>query len=167
MNFSGRSVEDASRVIEIDEVLVPTMASGFERRAEVGEDLSLDLFLLGRRFDHQIAFAEIVEAFRRRDLAERGLTVLLGNALARDLPRHISVDGRDAGLDPVDRNIVEPDVEAGQRADMRDAAAHLPCTDHTDGADDMRLLGAHRRTFSDFTHGRVFVLSRASLYDDP
>ena len=28
MNFSGRSVDDASRVIEIDEVLVPTMASG-------------------------------------------------------------------------------------------------------------------------------------------
>ena len=29
MKRSGRSVEDASRVIEIDEVLVPTMASGF------------------------------------------------------------------------------------------------------------------------------------------
>src|SRR6185436_8678437 len=29
MKRSGRSVEDASRVIEIDDVLLPTMASGF------------------------------------------------------------------------------------------------------------------------------------------
>jgi hypothetical protein len=29
MNFSGRSVEAASRVIEIEEVLVATIASGF------------------------------------------------------------------------------------------------------------------------------------------
>ena len=29
MNFSGRSVDEASRVIEIDEVLVATIVSGF------------------------------------------------------------------------------------------------------------------------------------------
>jgi hypothetical protein len=39
MNFSGRSVEAASRVIEIDEVLVAMMAFGFEDGAERPEDL--------------------------------------------------------------------------------------------------------------------------------
>ncbi len=134
-----------------------------ERRTEIAEDLPLDLFLLGRRFDHEIALAEIVEAFRRRNLLERALAVLFGDALARDLPRHVAVDGRDAGLDPVDADIVEPDFKARQRADMRDAAAHLPSPDHADGSDGMRLLGARRWTFFDFTHGRAFVLSFVTL----
>ena len=66
MNFSGRSVDEASRVIEIDDVLVPTIASGFSAGQSVGEDLALDLLLLGRRLDDEIAVAELVEAFRRR-----------------------------------------------------------------------------------------------------
>ena len=55
MKRSGRSVEDASRVIEIDEVLVAMMVSGLSDRAEVGENLALDLFLLGRGLDHDVA----------------------------------------------------------------------------------------------------------------
>ena len=57
MKRSGRSVEDASRVIEIDEVLVARMASGLSDGAEIGEDLALDVFLLGRGLDHEIAVA--------------------------------------------------------------------------------------------------------------
>ena len=75
MNFSGRSVAAASRVIEIDEVLVATSASGFSDRAELGEDLALDLFLLGRRLDHQIAVGETVVAFGGADALERRLLV--------------------------------------------------------------------------------------------
>ena len=93
MNFSGRSVEAASRVIEIDDVLVPTIASRLQRRAELGEDLALDVFLLGRRLDHEIAVAELVERLGRADALERRLAVVLGDALAADLPRHVAVDG--------------------------------------------------------------------------
>jgi hypothetical protein len=39
MNFSGRSVEAASRVIEIDEVLVPMMAVGLRTGHSVAKIL--------------------------------------------------------------------------------------------------------------------------------
>ena len=55
MKCSGRSVDDASRVIEIDEVLEATIASGFSDGAQIGEDLALDVFLLGRGLDHEVA----------------------------------------------------------------------------------------------------------------
>ena len=69
MNCSGRSVEAASRVIEIDEVLVPRIASGLEKRAELGEDLALDLLVLDRRLDHEVAVAEARQAVARRGCA--------------------------------------------------------------------------------------------------
>ncbi len=154
-------------MIEIDEVLVPTMASGLsdgQRLAKICR-LTSSFSVAASITRSQSPKSSKLSAGAM--LAERGLALLLGDALARDLPRHVAVDGRDAGLDAVGRDIVEQDVEAGQRADMGDAAAHLTGADHADGVDDMRLLGARRRTFSDFTHGRVFVLSRASLYADP
>ena len=58
MNLPGRSVAEASRVIEIDEVLVAISASGFSLRHQLLEDLALDVFLLGRRLDHHVAIAE-------------------------------------------------------------------------------------------------------------
>ena len=65
MNFSGRSVEAARRVIEIDEVFEATIASGFSDRAEIVEDLALDLFLFDRGFDHEVAIGQTVEVCRR------------------------------------------------------------------------------------------------------
>ncbi len=56
--FSGRSVVAASRVIEIDEVLEATIASGFRTAHRSIEDLALDLFLLGRGLDDQVAVGE-------------------------------------------------------------------------------------------------------------
>ena len=167
MKFSGRSVEAASRVIEIDEVLVPTIASGFSVRAEVGENLALDVFLLGRRLDHEIAVAELVERLGRRDARERRLAVLLGDQLARDLPRQVAVDGGEPGIDAVGRDVVEQDVDAGERADMRDAVAHLTGADHADLADCkrhfLRLVAAARRwPLPDLGHGR-----HVPFYDDP
>ena len=93
MKRSGRSVAAASRVIEIDDVLVPTMASGLSDRAERGEDLALDLFLLGRGFDDEIAVAEIGERVGGRDALDRGLALLVADALAADLARQVAVDG--------------------------------------------------------------------------
>ena len=145
MNFSGRSVDDASRVIEIDDVLVPTIASGLSEGQSGGEDLPLDLLLLGRRLDDEVAVAEVVVLLRRTDALERRLAVLFADALAGDLPRHVAVDGRDPGLEAVGVDIVELDVEAGERADMRDAAAHLSRADHADLADGMHVSPRVRR----------------------
>ncbi len=93
MKRSGRSVAAASRVIEIDDVLVPTMASGLSDGHSAAEDLALGLFLLGRRLDHQIAVAELVERIGGRDALERRLALLVADALAADLARQVAADG--------------------------------------------------------------------------
>ena len=46
----------------------------------------------------------------------------------------VALDRLEAGFQPLGRDIVQHDVEAGQRADVRDAVAHLACADHADGA---------------------------------
>ena len=149
MKCSGRSVEDASRVIEIDEVLRADDRLRLQRRAEIGEDAALDVFLLGRGLDHEVAVAERVVAVGRRDALERGLALVVGDALAAHLPRHVAVDGGDAGLDAVGGDVVEQHVEAGQRADMGDAAAHLT------GADDADLANVECHRFCPFGAARL------------
>ena len=66
MNRSGRSVEEASRVMEIEEVLVRG-SLGLQQRTKLGKNLDLRGFILGRRFDHQIAVGELLEVGRRSD----------------------------------------------------------------------------------------------------
>src|SRR5262249_57234249 len=87
---------------------------------------------LGRSLDDEIAIAEGFERLRRGDTFERGLALLFGDALAAYLPRHVAVDGRNPGLDPVGGQVIELDVESGERAHMRDAATHLTRPDHAD-----------------------------------
>ena len=167
MNFSGRSVEAASRVIEIDDVLVPTIASGFRCGQRSAKDLALDLFLLARRLDHQIAVAELVERLRRRDALERGLTVFLGDQLALHLARQIAVDRGEPGIDAVAGNIVEQHVHSGERRHMRDAVAHLAGADHADLANCrghfLRLVaGARLGPLPNLGH-----CCHSAFYDDP
>ena len=154
MKRSGRSVAAASRVIEIDEVLVPTMVCRLERRAQRGEDFALDVLLLGRRLDHQIAIAELVERVGGRDALDRRLALFVADALAADLARQVAVDGGNPLGDAVGDDVVEQHVKAGQRADMGDAVAHLAGADHADLANGMRhrarLLAAHLRRFGPF-----------------
>ena len=159
MKRSGRSVADASRVIEIDDVLVPTMVVGLERRAERAEDLALDLLLLGRGFDHQIAIGELVQRFCRADAIEGGLPLVVGDALAADLARQIAADGGKPLGNALGDDVVEQHVETRERADMGDAAAHLAGTDHADLADGKRRrLGAsaaRHRPLLHFDHLRL------------
>ena len=108
-----------------------------EHGTDLGQRLALDVLAFGHRLDHQIAVGELVD-LAGVDVLERGLALVLGDALAANLPRHVAVDGGERGLQPVVGNVVEDDVDAGERADMRDAAAHLP------GADDADLLNFMR-----------------------
>ena len=93
---------------------MPTIASRLERRAERGEDLAFDLFFLGGRLDHEIAIAEIVERLRRADALERGLALLVGDALAGDLAGKIAADGGEPSEMRSASMIVERHVEAGR-----------------------------------------------------
>src|SRR4029077_1412600 len=129
-----------------------------EAGAERGEDLTFDLFFLRGRFDHQIAIAEIVERLRRADALERGVALLVGNALASDLAGKIAADGGEPFGNTLDIDIVEQHVQAGERADMRDPIAHLTRTDHADLADGMSagaMIAARLRPLLHFDHLRL------------
>ena len=145
MKRSGRSVAAASRVIEIEDVLVPMIASGLSDGTERAEDLALDLLLLRRRLDHEIAVAEFVEGLGSRDALDRGLPLFIADALTADLARQIAADGGQTLGDAFGGDIVEQHVKAGERADMGDAAAHLAGADHADLANRMRHLLRPRR----------------------
>ena len=125
-------------MIEIEEVLVPTMASGLSAGTERGEDLALDVFLLGRGLDDEIAVAEIVDASlagaMRSSAAWRSSSLMRWRLTWRArLPLMVAKPAVDA----LGRDVVEHDVEAGERADMGDAVAHLTGADDADLADRM------------------------------
>ena len=64
MNRSGRSVAEASRVIEIEEVLEASSVPGAKVRLQLLEDRLLDLFVLGRRLDGQVRVADLRQVRR-------------------------------------------------------------------------------------------------------
>ena len=64
MKRSGLAVTDARRVIEIEDVLDATIASGLRKERSDGEDLALDLLVLGGGLDHEIALAKLIEGRR-------------------------------------------------------------------------------------------------------
>ena len=88
MKRSGRSVAAASRVIEIDEVLVASIASGLQHRVERVEDLALQRLVLGRGLDDEVAVAEILEAaagLMRPSAAWRSASVIAPFETWRDM----------------------------------------------------------------------------------
>ena len=162
--FLGRSVDDASRVIEIDDVLVPTIASGLseEQSAEKICRLTSSFSVAASMTrSHSPKSSYFSAGLMRLSAAWRSSSLI---RLRSHLPSHVAVDGRDPGLEAVGIDIVEPDVEAGERADMRDAAAHLPRADHADGADGVQFLRARGGgSLFDVDHVRVCALCIFSL----
>src|SRR4029079_8903157 len=109
-----------------------------QRRAKLGEYLALDVFLLGRRLDHQIAIGETVVVLSGADALESGGLLVLGNALAGDLARHVAVDRGECLFQARRRNVVDHNRNPGQRADMSDTVAHLARADDADLANALR-----------------------------
>ena len=93
MNRSGRSVDDASRVIEIEDVFVARIASYLSTRHRSEKNLALDLFL-------SVAVQLITRSqpkARRTSLAGlmRDTAPLRSSSLIHffHLARHVAVDG--------------------------------------------------------------------------
>src|SRR5262249_44363165 len=117
---------------------------------------------LARPLDDDSAMGEGLECRGRCGALERRLPLLFGDALATHLPCHVAVDGGDPGLDPVGGEVVELDVKSGKRADMGDAATHLPRADHADLADMKgRVAGTGLRPLFDLNHALSPALSSA------
>jgi hypothetical protein len=126
MNFSGRSVRLASRVIEMDEVFEVRIVERLEMRQQVFEDRLLDRFAFGRGLDDQVAGAEIGQLQRGADARHGGGLVLGGDLAARDLTFDVAVDRGERLVEAVLADVVQQHVIARQREDMGDAVAHLP-----------------------------------------
>ena len=125
MNCSGRSVEAASRVIEIEEVLVPMIASGFSAGQRLAKICALDVFFFGRRLDHDVAVLEARISLGRpmclsAACRSSSLIAFVRTCRAR-LPLMVAMPA----LIRSARDVVELHVEPGKRADMGDTAAHL------------------------------------------
>ena len=132
MNRSGLDVTEARRVIEIEDVFEATMASGLRNERSAGEDLALDLFVLGSRLDHQIAVAELVESRGDVDALEDRLALRFVHLPPRHLARQVAIDGRERGVDALLGDVVEGDVQSRLSRDLGDAGAHLPGADDAD-----------------------------------
>jgi hypothetical protein len=136
MNRSGRSVTEASRVMEIEDVLDAMIASGFNAGQS---SRKID------RFSSSLSVVAIRECgilCRRLDPLQCCCARSIVETVAFDIPRHRMVDIRDGFLDALLGNIVQADVEADDRADLRNAFAHLARADHPYFAD----FGAHPLT---------------------
>jgi hypothetical protein len=132
MNFSGRSVRLASRVIEIDEVFEVRIVVRPQMRQQVLEDRLLDGLALGRGLDHQVGLAEIGQLQRGADPRQRGVPVACGDLLARDLAVEVLFDQGDRAVQRFLADVGHQNVVAGQRGHMGDAVAHLTGPDHPD-----------------------------------
>src|SRR5580700_3341844 len=119
---------------------------GLQRRTQRTKDLALDVLLLSRRLDHQVAVAQFVEGLGPGDAFDRGVALLLADTLAADLPRQIAVDGGEPLGDAFSGDVVEENVEARKRTDVGNAVAHLAGADHADLPDGMRTVIRPRGT---------------------
>ena len=72
---------------------------------------------------------------RVADALQRRLHLGIGDDAARDLARHVALDGGARLVDRLLLQVVEGDVVAGQRDDMGDAVAHLAGADDADRLD--------------------------------
>ena len=127
----------ASRVIEIDDVLVPRIACSAKMRADGCIDLALDAFVLDGGFDDEIAIRQFFIGACSANARQSGIALGFGQFAGLHAPGEIAVDGGEARLDALRGNIVERDVIAGKGANMGDAVAHLT------GANDADFRDSH------------------------
>ena len=137
MTFSGRFVAAASDVIGMDDVFDARIASGGSASSARRKIAFFTSGVLDDRLDQEVGLDHVVH---------------LGQALQHLLGRSASLLGelRQALLHPGDRSldrsgdlVVERDAPAGRRDDLRDAAAHLACSD------DEYVLESHALSISE------------------
>ena len=135
MKRSGRPVTAASRVIEIDEVLEPMMASGLQPLARGrSRILRLTSSILGRRLDDDVGVGEIAALSARPEMRARAASTRLAVEQA-------ALDGCGAFATPISAmpasmrsgdTSLSATSKPGERADMGDALAHLARADDAD-----------------------------------
>src|SRR5262245_2020248 len=130
---------------------------GRQTLAQLLEDLALGRLVLGRRLDDQIAVGELLVVAGGRDAPQRGVLVLRADHAAADLAIHVAPDRLETFFDVRLIDVRKTDVEAFERADMGDAAAHLA------GADDAAALDHGYLYLSRGTASNAYFFSTAAV----
>ena len=107
MKRSGRWVDDANRVIEIEEVFVARMASGFSDAHTSEKILRLTSSFSVAVFNHQITIRQRIVFFSGLDARKRSFAIVFADQFLADLAGHVTVDRRHSRLDAIGRQIVE------------------------------------------------------------
>jgi hypothetical protein len=98
MNFSGRSVRLARRVIEIDEVFEVRIVSGFRCGSRSSKIACLDRLPFGRGLDDQVRRPQIGQLQGGANPPHRLGFRVLGDLAAPDLPAEVPFDQRDRAV---------------------------------------------------------------------
>ena len=106
-----------------------------QMRGQFLEDRPLHVFLFGRGLDDQIAAAEIGEVGAGMDSRQRDLLVFRAQLTLGDLTLERAVDRSQRLGQLIGVGVLERDLQAGDRADMRDPRTHLAGADNPDLSD--------------------------------
>ena len=96
-----------------------------------GEDLLFDSAVFRRRLDNEVSVpGRLIQRCCRRQPPERLLPLLFCQRSLLELAVEIAPDRCHAALDKFCLKIIEDNVEAILREDMRNAVSHRTCADH-------------------------------------
>src|SRR5262249_4612868 len=102
------------------------------------------------------------------DACQSVLAIVLTDCFLSDLARHVAIDSRHPGLAAVGRNIIEHNRISCERADMRDAIAHLTRADNSDTLNiDCQLLFRSTRSPGSWLRIRLISILSLHSYDVP
>jgi len=135
MKRSARLVVAASWVIEIELVLVATMTSGASCASSWPRILIFSASVLGGGLDDELGGVQRGVVGRRGDAGEGGGFLLGGELVLLDQAVEAAGDGGQALVHGGVADVDHHDVDAGLRADLRDAVAHGAGADDADGLD--------------------------------
>jgi hypothetical protein len=108
---------------------------GPDQRAELLQDLALDLLVLDDAFNYQVAVAEQLQSGAHGDAGKRGRLVVAGDLAVTDLALETGGDAFARLLQPLVGNVRQTHVVTGDREDLSDAVAHLAGADDADAFD--------------------------------
>ena len=135
MKRSGRSVTEARRVIEIEEVLVARMALFLSFGQRSMKILRLTASSSVAASMTRSASPTACRSDAHADALQGRLHLRVGDDAARDLARHVALDGGARLVDRLLLQVVEGHVVAGERHHVGDAVAHLAGADDADRLD--------------------------------
>ncbi len=145
---SGWGTSAAIALTGSEEVLLARIACGPQASGQRGEQLALQLEVLGRRLDDEVAIAEVAEAAGALDAPRRRGRFLLAPATALRALAERGAQALDAGFQRLRDGVVQERLVAAQGGDLGDPGAHRAGADDADPLDRAHLPSNFGSRFS-------------------